>query len=128
MASITSMTSINSALQPLIDPDIDPDIDIDIAKINKIKYKKIKQIHTFSIVIMVFSVLILIGIAISLIEYNIVLHHFNGFTGIGSFINKTTIVINELSSLANKINETEAINYINKLKIIINKVCEDIGC
>jgi len=123
------MSSINSDIRPLIDID---NINKNECENNsheiKSGTKKLKQIHTFSIVIMVFSVLILLGIAISLIEYNIVLHHFNGFTGISTFINKTTIVINELSSLKNQINETEVISYINKLKIIVNKVCEDVGC
>ena len=67
--------------------------------------KKMKLL--LSVIIIISLCAFIIG-AINLIEYNIVLRNFNGFSGIETFINKTTVVIDNLNHVLSKINETEA--------------------
>tara|TARA_Y100000310_G_C20602822_1_gene773954 strand:- start:409 stop:777 length:369 start_codon:yes stop_codon:yes gene_type:complete len=112
---------INSESALLDDSDTEPLIPIPTNK-------KLHRIHLFLIILIVLSSLILIAMTISLIEYNIVLHHFNGINGIGTYINKSTIVVDELSNIIKHTNETEVKEYIHKLMVIIDKICGQVGC
>tara|TARA_Y100001970_G_C14179831_1_gene829189 strand:- start:1069 stop:1443 length:375 start_codon:yes stop_codon:yes gene_type:complete len=87
--------------------------------------KKMKLL--LSVIIIISLCAFIIG-AINLIEYNIVLRNFNGFSGIETFINKTTVVIDNLNHVLSKINETEAESYIRKLRILIDQACQSIKC
>tara|TARA_B100001029_G_C15020401_1_gene430164 strand:- start:244 stop:618 length:375 start_codon:yes stop_codon:yes gene_type:complete len=87
--------------------------------------KKMKLL--LSVIIIISLCAFIIG-AINLIEYNIVLRNFNGFSGIETFINKTTVVIDNLNHVLSKINETEAESYIRKLRILIDRACQSIKC
>ena len=87
--------------------------------------KKMKLL--LSVIIIISLCAFIIG-AINLIEYNIVLRNFNGFSGIETFINKTTVVIDNLNHVLSKINETEAESYIRKLRILIDQACQTLKC
>ena len=87
--------------------------------------KKMKLL--LSVIIIISLCAFIIG-AINLIEYNIVLRNFNGFSGIETFINKTTVVIDNLNHVLSKINETEAESYIRKLRILIDQACQTMKC
>ena len=87
-----------------------------------------KKMKLLLSVILIISLCAFIIGAINLIEYNIVLRNFNGFSGIETFINKTTVVINNLNHVLSKINETEAESYIKKLKILIDQACQTLKC
>ena len=87
-----------------------------------------KKMKLLLSVILIISLCAFIIGAINLIEYNIVLRNFNGFSGIQTFINKTTVVINNLNHVLSKINETEAESYIKKLKILIDQACQTLKC
>ena len=68
--------------------------------------------------------LILLGIIILSIEYNIVINKFaGGLSGFGGFINNSTQMINYMNNLIGEINETDTMSYIHKVKLIIDEIC-----
>ena len=90
--------------------------------------KKINKIKILLIITLTISLCAFIIGTINLVEYNLVLHNFNGFGGIEIFINKSTVVINELTNIINKVNQTETEIYIGKLRILIDKACQTMHC
>ena len=102
------------------------DIDINDSLIHQ--KKTIKKVKILLTVTLIFSLFAFIIGAINLIEYNLVLKNFNGFSGIQTFINRTTVVINNLNHVLSKINETEAESYIRKLRILIDQACQTMKC
>ena len=90
--------------------------------------KKINKIKILLIITLVISLCAFIIGTINLVEYNVVLHNFDGFGGIEIFINKSTVVINELTNIINKVNQTETEIYIRKLHILIDKACQTMHC
>mgnify|MGYP001200221753 CR=1 FL=1 len=96
-----------------------------IHKDTQLKIKKIKILLTILLLLCLFTFIVSI---INLIEYNIVLHNFNGFSGIQKFINKTSIVVNELDTILNHINQTETKIYVDKFLVLIDKACSVINC
>ena len=62
------------------------------------------------------------------IEYNIILTNFNGFSGMESFINKTNVLVNNISTLTGHINKTEIESYLRKVKFLIDTACETMQC
>lgn len=90
--------------------------------------KKINKIKILLIITLVISLCAFIIGTINLVEYNVVLHNFDGFGGIEIFINKSTVVINELTNIINKVNQTETEIYIEKLRILIDKACQTMHC
>ena len=106
--SLYSKTNQHDDTEHLLDATINEDLPHQRKKINKIKI--------LLIITLVISLCAFIIGAINLVEYNVVLHNYDGFGGIEIFINKSTVVINELTSIINKVNQTEAEIYIRKLK------------
>ena len=62
------------------------------------------------------------------IEYNIVLHNFNGFGGMETFINKTSKLVNELTTVIDNINSTEVKIYLQDTKFLIDQACKTMNC
>ena len=90
--------------------------------------KKINHIKKITISNLVISSVLLIVIILMTIEYNIILHNFNGFGGMADFINKTTVLVNNLTPIINNINQTEAHMYLNDVMYLINQACQNMKC
>jgi hypothetical protein len=118
--SLYSKTNQHHDTEHLLDATINEDLTQQRKKINKIKI--------LLIITLIISLCAFIIGTINLVEYNVVLHNFDGFSGIETFINKSTVVINELTSIINKVNQTETEIYIRKLRIIIDKACQTMHC
>ena len=118
--SLYSKTNQHDHTEHLLDATINEDLTQQRKKINKIKI--------LLIITLIISLCAFIIGTINLVEYNVVLHNFDGFSGIETFINKSTVVINELTSIINKVNQTETEIYIRKLRIIIDKACQTMHC
>ena len=88
----------------------------------------LNKIKKFNIANIVISSILLIIIILMTIEYNIILTNFNGFQGMESFINKTTILVNNISPLTEHINKTEVDLYLGKVKFLIDTACETMHC
>ena len=124
------MNSLNS-LYSNTNPQEDDTVNLLDATINEDlnqQRKKINKIKILLIITLIISLCAFIIGTINLVEYNVVLHNFDGFSGIETFINKSTVVINELTSIINKVNQTETEMYIRKLRIIIDKACQTMHC
>ena len=89
---------------------------------------KIKKIYTFSIINLVFNVLLLVFLILLTANASFMLNKFNGIDGFGEFINKSTIVIDKFSSILAQINQTKAEIYLEKMLIIIDTACKEINC
>ena len=118
--SLYSKTNQHDDTEHLLDATINEDLKQQRNKINKIKI--------LLIITLIISLCAFIIGTINLVEYNLVLHNFDGFSGIGAFINKSNVVINELTSIINKVNQTETEIYIRKLHILIDKACQTMHC
>lgn len=90
--------------------------------------KKINYIKKITISNLVILSILLIVIILMTIEYNIILHNFNGFGGMADFINKTTVLVNKLTPIINDINQTEAHMYLNDVMYLINQACQTVDC
>ena len=90
--------------------------------------KKISIIKKLTIFNLVISTLLLLIIIFSTIEYNIILHNFNGFQGMEKFINNATLLVNYLTPIINKINQTEAHIYLEKVMFLIDYACKTMKC
>ena len=90
--------------------------------------KKINHIKKITISNLVISSILLIVIILMTIEYNIILHNFNGFSGMADFINKTNVLVNNLTPIINNINQTEAHIYLNDVMYLINQACKTMKC
>jgi hypothetical protein len=88
----------------------------------------LNKIKKFNIANIVISSILLIIIILMTIEYNIILTNFNGFRGMESFINKTTVLVNNISPLTEHINKTEVDLYLGKVKFLIDTACETMHC
>ena len=89
---------------------------------------KINLIKKLTIANIVISAVLLLIIIFMTIEYNIILHNFNGFQGMENFINNTTILVNNLTPIINKINQTEAHIYLEKVMFLIDYACNTMKC
>jgi len=103
----------------------------DIRKINNdlIEQKKnLNKIQKLTISNLVISIVLLIIIIVITIEYNIVLNNFNGFAGMEVFINKTTIIVDDLINIINNVNKTEVEIYLRDVKFLIDDACQSLKC
>jgi len=95
----------------------------DFKSIDNIENKEKVYKKRFFIQTTITTLILLILIVLS-IEYNIVINKFTGgLSGFGGFINNSTQMINYINNIIGEINETEAINYVHKLKLIIDEIC-----
>tara|TARA_Y100000590_G_scaffold376657_1_gene442362 strand:+ start:799 stop:1161 length:363 start_codon:yes stop_codon:yes gene_type:complete len=105
--------------------------DVDIGKINNDiieQNKTLKRINKLTISNLIIVILLLLIIIVMTIEYNIVLHNFNGFGGMETFINKTSKLVNELTTVIDNINSTEVKIYLQDTKFLIDQVCKTMNC
>ena len=105
--------------------------DIDIKKINNdiIEQKKtLNRINKLTMSNLVIVIILLLIIIVMTIEYNIVLRNFNGFGGMETFINKTSKLVNELTTVIDHINSTEVKIYLHDTKFLIDQACKSMKC